>query len=113
MTDLTADPHLPPSGPPALGGWIALFTGLDRGGVPSAAHQAAIATEDVRFRDHLNDLRGTGSGVVVVAGGGVRIEVTAGFDGATLRRVLATPAPSDPIHPKHRRWVSLPLYPSY
>jgi hypothetical protein len=32
----------------------------------------------------------TGSGVVVVAGGGVRIEVTAGFDGATLTRVLAT-----------------------
>lgn len=32
----------------------------------------------------------TGSGVVVVAGGGVRIEVTAGFDGATLKRVLAT-----------------------
>ena len=32
----------------------------------------------------------TGSGVVVVTGGGVRIEVTAGFDGATLKRVLAT-----------------------
>jgi hypothetical protein len=32
----------------------------------------------------------TASGVVVVAGGGVRIEVTAGFDGATLKRVLAT-----------------------
>jgi hypothetical protein len=31
-----------------------------------------------------------GSGVVVVAGGGVRIEVTPGFDGATLKRVLAT-----------------------
>jgi transposase len=31
-----------------------------------------------------------GSGVVVVAGGGVRIELTPGFDGATLRRVLAT-----------------------
>jgi len=31
-----------------------------------------------------------GSGVVVVTGGGVRIEVTAGFDGATLKRVLAT-----------------------
>jgi hypothetical protein len=31
-----------------------------------------------------------GSGVVVVAGGGVRIEVAAGFDGATLKRVLAT-----------------------
>jgi hypothetical protein len=30
------------------------------------------------------------SGVVVVAGGGVRIEVTPGFDGATLKRVLAT-----------------------
>jgi hypothetical protein len=32
----------------------------------------------------------TGSGIVVVAGGGVRIEVTPGFDGATLKRVLAT-----------------------
>jgi hypothetical protein len=31
-----------------------------------------------------------GSGVVVVAGNGVRIEVAAGFDGATLKRVLAT-----------------------
>jgi len=31
-----------------------------------------------------------GSGVVVVAGGGVRIEVTPGFDAATLKRVLAT-----------------------
>jgi regulator of RNase E activity RraA len=30
-----------------------------------------------------------GSAVVVVPGGGVRIEVTAGFDGATLKRVLA------------------------
>jgi len=32
----------------------------------------------------------TDSGIVVVAGGGVRIEVTPGFDGATLKRVLAT-----------------------
>ena len=32
----------------------------------------------------------TDSGVVVIAGGGVRIEITAGFDGATLKRVLAT-----------------------
>jgi hypothetical protein len=32
----------------------------------------------------------TGSGVVVIAGGGVRIEITPGFDGATLKRVLAT-----------------------
>ena len=31
-----------------------------------------------------------GSGVIVVAGGGVRIEVTPGFDGATLKRVLTT-----------------------
>ena len=31
-----------------------------------------------------------GSGVVVVAGGGVRIVVTPGFDGTTLKRVLAT-----------------------
>lgn len=30
-----------------------------------------------------------GSGVVVVASGGVRVEVSAGFDGATLKRVLA------------------------
>jgi hypothetical protein len=31
-----------------------------------------------------------GSGVIVVAGGGVRIEVMPGFDAATLKRVLAT-----------------------
>jgi len=32
----------------------------------------------------------TGSGVILVAGGGVRIEVMPGFDAATLTRVLAT-----------------------
>jgi hypothetical protein len=32
----------------------------------------------------------TGSGVVVIAGGGVRIEIMPSFDGATLKRVLAT-----------------------
>ena len=31
-----------------------------------------------------------GSGVIVLAGGGVRIEVMPGFDAATLTRVLAT-----------------------
>ena len=30
------------------------------------------------------------SGVVVIAGGGVRIEIMPSFDGATLKRVLAT-----------------------
>jgi hypothetical protein len=33
---------------------------------------------------------GTGSGIVLLAGGGVRIEVATGFDAATLHRVLAT-----------------------
>ncbi|WP_295389465.1 hypothetical protein [uncultured Thiodictyon sp.] len=33
---------------------------------------------------------GGASGIAVVAGGGVRVEVACGFDGATLTRVLAT-----------------------
>jgi hypothetical protein len=33
---------------------------------------------------------GGASGIAVVAGGGVRIEVACGFDGTTLTRVLAT-----------------------
>jgi hypothetical protein len=33
---------------------------------------------------------GTGSGIVLRAGAGVRIEVATGFDAATLQRVLAT-----------------------
>jgi steroid Delta-isomerase len=57
MTDPSTQPLLP-GAPPALSAWIALFTGLDRDGVPSAGHLAAIATDDVRFRDPFNDLRG-------------------------------------------------------
>ncbi len=58
MTDPTATQPLAPGAPSALDAWTALFTDLDRDGVPSAAHLAAIATEDVRFRDPFNDLRG-------------------------------------------------------
>jgi hypothetical protein len=32
---------------------------------------------------------GTGSGIALLAGGGVRIELAAGFDAVTLQRVLA------------------------
>jgi len=58
MSEPTATPPVTPGPPPTLSAWTALFTGLDRDGVPSAAHLAAIATEDVRFRDPFNDLRG-------------------------------------------------------
>jgi len=58
MTDPIATMPLPPGAPPLLGAWIALFTSLDGGTVPSADDLAGIATEDVRFRDPFNDLRG-------------------------------------------------------
>ncbi len=41
--------------------WTALFTELDRTGVPSARRLAEIACEGVRFRDPFNDLRGIAS----------------------------------------------------
>ena len=58
MSDPTATSPPPPGPPAALSAWMALFTGLDRDGVPSTVHLAAIATEEVRFRDPFNDLRG-------------------------------------------------------
>ena len=58
MTDPTATQPLAPGAPLALDAWTSLFTDLDRDGVPSTAHLVAIATEDVRFRDPFNDLRG-------------------------------------------------------
>ena len=51
---------------------------------PESSHTARLVPVEVW------DEPPAGSGVVVVAGGGVRIEVTPGFDGATLKRVLAT-----------------------
>ncbi len=38
--------------------WTALFTDLDRTGVPSALRLSEIACEGVRFRDPFNDLSG-------------------------------------------------------
>jgi len=38
--------------------WTALFTDLDRTGVPSRERLVEIACEGVRFRDPFNDLRG-------------------------------------------------------
>jgi hypothetical protein len=48
----------PPGIPATLPAWIALFADLDHAGVPSATRLAEIATEDVRFCDPFNDLRG-------------------------------------------------------
>ena len=55
MTDAVTPPT---EVPPTLRTWIGLFADLDRAGVPSAARLREIATEDVRFCDPFNDLRG-------------------------------------------------------
>jgi len=47
-----------PHAPPSLTAWIGLFADLDRVGIPSAERLAEIATEDIRFCDPFNDLRG-------------------------------------------------------
>lgn len=55
MTDAVTPPTEVPL---TLRTWIGLFADLDRAGVPSAAALRGIATEDVRFCDPFNDLRG-------------------------------------------------------
>jgi hypothetical protein len=62
---------------------------LGRAGTVSAAPEVPAPGARLIPIQILED-HATGSGVVVVAGGGVRIAVTAGFDRTTLQQVLAT-----------------------
>ena len=58
MTNHEPAQHPAPDMAANCAAWVAVFTDLDRSGVPSLERLAEIACADVRFRDPFNDLRG-------------------------------------------------------